>query len=151
MLYFGAVDCQYLRARWSESVGVRLSDVPEDDQRGACALNVAHAPMLGDACGQIKTQGRKTVAWRTAYRAPTGLGRLNESCAGKRIDTCKKIEKKNGGKRNRNSKGHRSMATSKKRGREICQSRCDLRTNAAVRHVKRMIRSAEGARKHINI
>lgn len=53
---FGAVDCQYLRARWSESVGVRLSDVPEDDKRGVPALNVTHAPILGDACGQIKPQ-----------------------------------------------------------------------------------------------
>ena len=106
-------------------------------------------------CCMRANQTAKGAIWRrwgsTAYRAPTGRRRQNESCAGKRIDTCKKIEKKNGGKRNRNSKGHRSMATSKKRGREICQSRCDLRTNAAVRHVKRMIRSAEGARKHANI
>ena len=43
---FGAVDCQYLRARWPESVGVRLLDVSEDDQKGVSALNVAHAPML---------------------------------------------------------------------------------------------------------
>lgn len=150
---FWAVDCQYLRARWSESVGVRLSDVPEDDQKGVPALNVAHAPML--RCCMRANQTAKGAIWRrwgsTAYRAPTGRRRQNESCAGKRIEICKKIEKKNGGKRNRNSKGHRSMATSKKRGREICQSRCDLRTNAAVRHVKRMIRLADGARKHINI
>ena len=106
-------------------------------------------------CCMRENQTAKGAIWRrwgsTAYRAPTGHRRLIESCAGKRIETCKKIEKKNGGKRNRNSKGHRSMATSKKRGREICQSRCDLRTNAAVRHVKRMIRLADGARKHINI
>ena len=35
---------------------MRLLDVPEDDQRGVSALNVTHAPILGDACGQTKTQ-----------------------------------------------------------------------------------------------
>lgn len=106
-------------------------------------------------CCMRANQTAKGAIWRrwgsTTYRAPTGRRQQNESCAGKHIETWKKIEKKNGGKRNRNSKGHRSMAASKNRGREICQSRCDLRTNAAVRHVKRMIRSADGARKHINI
>ena len=92
---FWAVYCQYLRARWSESVGVRLSDVPEDDQRGVSALNVAHAPML--RCCMRANQTAKGAIWRrlgsTAYRAPTGRRRLNKSCAGKRIKTCKKIEK----------------------------------------------------------
>ena len=132
---------------------MRLSDVPEDDQRGVPALNVTHAPILGDACGQIKPQkaqyGADGKARRTEHRRGED-GRMSLAPANA-LKHAKKIEKKNGGKRNRNSKGHRSMATSKNRGRKICQSRCDLRTNAAVRHVKRMIRSAEGARKHINI
>lgn len=61
-----------MRARWSESAGVRLSDVPEDDQRGVSALNVAHAPMLSVACGQIKPQkaqyGAAGESRRTEHR-----------------------------------------------------------------------------------
>ena len=106
MLYFGAVDCQYLRARWSESVGVRLSDVPEDDQRGVSALNVMHAPMLGVACGQIKPQkaqyGADGEARRTEHRRGEGgrmsltptnalkhAKRLNRKMAGNEIETQK--------------------------------------------------------------
>ena len=141
-----------MRARWPESVGSAFIRCAGGQSKRCPALNVTHAPML--RCCMRANQTAKGAIWRrwgsTAYRAPTGRRRQNESCAGKRIETCKKIEK-NGGKRNRNSKGHRSMTMSKKRGREICQGRCDLRTNAAVRHVKRMIRLAEGARKHINI
>ena len=151
MLYFGAVDCQYALAGWSESVGSAFIRCARGRSKRCPALNVTHAPML--RCCMRANQNAKGAIWRsrgsTAYRAPTGRRRLNESCVGKHIETCKKI--KNVGKRNRNSKGHRSMATSKNRGREICQSRCDLRTNAAVRHVKRMMRSAEGVREHINI
>lgn len=153
MLYFGRSTVNMRLHDGRKALGVRLLDVPEDDQKGVPALNVTYAPML--RCCMRANQNAKGAIWRsrgsTAYRAPTGRRRQNESCAGKRIETCKKIEKKNDGKRNRNSKGHRSMATRKERGREICQSRCDLRTNAAVRHVKRMIRLADGVRKHINI
>ena len=46
MLYFGAVDCQYALYGGLVSVGARLSDVSEDDQKGVPALNVTHAPML---------------------------------------------------------------------------------------------------------
>lgn len=55
---------------------MRLSDVPEDDQRGVSALNVTHAPMLGDACGQIKPQkaqyGADGEARRTEHRRDEG-------------------------------------------------------------------------------
>ena len=52
----------------------------------------AYAPELH--AGKSKRKGVKR--WQdgsTAYRAPTGRRRLNESCVGKRIETCKKIEK----------------------------------------------------------
>ena len=55
---------------------MRLSDVPEDDQRGVPALNVTHAPILGDACGQIKPQkaqyGADGEARRTEHRRGEG-------------------------------------------------------------------------------
>lgn len=107
MLYFGAVDCQYLRARWSESVGVRLSDVPEDDQRGACALNVAHAPMLGDACGQIKTQkaqnSGRAEARRTEHRRGEG-GRMSLAPANA-LKHAKRLKRKMAGNEIENQKG----------------------------------------------
>lgn len=71
---FGAVYCQYALAGWSESVGVRLSDVPEDDQRDVSALNVTHAPMLGVACGQIKPQKAQYGADGEARRAEPRRG-----------------------------------------------------------------------------
>lgn len=61
-------------------MGVRLSDVSEDDQKGVPALNVTHAPMLGVACGQIKPQkaqyGAAGEARRTEHRRGEG-GRMS--------------------------------------------------------------------------
>ena len=61
-------------------MGVRLLDVPEDDQKGVPALNVAHAPMLGVACGKIKPQkaqyGAAGEARRTEHRRGEG-GRMS--------------------------------------------------------------------------
>ena len=60
--------------------GARLSDVAEDDQKGVSALNVAHAPILGDACGQIKPQkaqyGAAGEARHTEHRRGEG-GRMS--------------------------------------------------------------------------
>ena len=56
MLYFGRSTVNICVHGGLKAWGARLLDVPEDDQRGVSALNVTHAPMLGVACGQIKTQ-----------------------------------------------------------------------------------------------
>lgn len=134
-------------------MGVRLLDVPEDDQRGVPALNVARAPMLGDACGQIKPQkaqyGADGEARRTEHRRGEG-GRMSLAPANA-LKHAKRLKRKMAGNEIETQKGTDPWQRVKKRGREICQSRCDLRTNASVRHVKRMIRLAEGVCKHINI
>ena len=87
-------------------MGVRLSDVPEDDQKGVPASNVTHAPILGDACGQIKPQkaqfGADGEARRTEHRrgedgrmslAPANAlkhaKRLKRKLAGNEIETQK--------------------------------------------------------------
>ena len=44
-------------------MGVRLSDVPEDDQKGVSALNVTHAPML--RCCMRANQTAKGAIWRS--------------------------------------------------------------------------------------
>lgn len=83
---------------------MRLSDVPEDDQRGVSALNVTHAPMLGVACGQIKPQkaqnSGRAEARHTEHRRGEGGGmslapanalkhgkRLKRKMAGNEIET----------------------------------------------------------------
>ena len=91
----------------SESVGVRLSDVPEDDQKGVPALNVTHAPILGDACGQIKTQkaqyGAAGEARRAEHRRGEG-GRMSLAPANA-LKHAKKLKRKMAGNEIETQKG----------------------------------------------
>ena len=65
-------------------------------------------------------QTAKGAIWRrwgsAAYRAPTGRRRQNESYAGKRIETCKKIEKKMAGNEIETQKGTDSWQRVKSEG-----------------------------------
>lgn len=88
-------------------MGVRLSDVPEDDQKGVPALNVRRMRLCSSvACGQIKTQkaqyGADGEARRTEHRrgedgrmslAPASAlkhaKRLKRKLAGNEIETQK--------------------------------------------------------------
>ena len=84
MLYFGRSTVNICVRGGLKALGVRLLDVPDDDQKGVPALNVTHAPMLGVACGQIKPQkaqyGADGEARHTEHRRGEG-GRMSLASA----------------------------------------------------------------------
>lgn len=88
-------------------MGVRLLDVPEDDQRGVSALNVTHAPILDDACGQIKPQkaqyGADGEARHTEHRRGEG-GRMSLAPANA-LKHAKRLKRKMAGSEIETQKG----------------------------------------------
>lgn len=86
---------------------MRLSDVPEDDQKGVPALNVTLRLCSGDACGQIKTQkaqyGADGEARRTEHRRGEG-GRMSLAPANA-LKHAKRLKRKMAGNEIENQKG----------------------------------------------